>query len=210
LAAQVAEYAERGLVALLTDGDSALADTLTDTLDGVNDELIVVDIHGPRLSRLNFDALALAVMDLEAASLLSPGGRRLVDALGHLAAADELTLAFTGPAVGLIGAFLEDGVTAGLNLIPGTLVFPSIQEVADLHALLARLSEYGLRLLALDAPVCLRYDYAGDAVTVAGAEIDGDSRKGSALMVAFRSSEEGQPPTARLHALTAGMTRGWP
>ncbi len=205
LNAQLAEHAQRGLVALLTDGASALTAPLT----AVNDELIIVDIHGPRLSRLNFDALALAIFDLQPTTLLSSGGRRLVEALGRLAE-DDLAVAFIGPAVGLCGGLLEDSVTAGLNLIPGTVVIPAIQAVADLQALLARLSTQGVRLLALDAPVCLHYDQQADTVTVADATLDGDERKGSALMVAFRAIEDGETPTARLHALTIGMTRGWP
>ena len=205
LIARGAEHAQRGLVVLLTDGESALTAPLT----AANDELIVVDIHGPRLSRLNFDALALAIFDLQPETLLSSGGRRLVEALGRLAT-DELNVAFIGPAVGLTGGLLEDGITAGLNLIPGTVVIPAIQATADLQTLLARLSTHGTRLLALDAPVCLHYDQQADTVTVADAALDGDERKGSALMVAFRATEDGEAPTARLHALTIGMTRGWP
>jgi hypothetical protein len=93
-------------------------------------------------------------------------------------------------------------------------VIPAIQATADLQTLLARLSTHGTRLLALDAPVCLRYDQQADTITVADAALAGDDRKGSALMVAFRATAngetDGEAPTARLHALTIGMTRGWP
>ncbi len=196
-----------GFVVLLTDGASDLAAPLEETMAAADRELLVVDVNGPRFSRLNFDAMDLVILDLPPQMLLSSGGRRLVDALGHLAV-DELGLAFVGPAIATIGGFLEDGVTAGLNLIPNAAVVPAVQQVADLHTLLARLSERQVRLLALDGSVCIRYDFAADMVTVLVG--DRGETDGSALMVAFVAATPGDPPVARLHVLTSGMTRSWP
>jgi hypothetical protein len=196
-----------GFVALLTDGASDLAAPLEEAVAATDRELLVVDVNGPRFSRLNFDAMDLVILDLPPQSLLSSGGRRLVDALGYLAV-DELTLAFAGPAIAATGGFLEDGVTAGLNLIPNAAVVSAVQDVPDLHTLLARLSERRVRLLALDGSVCVRYDFAADTVTVLGG--DGGQSNGSALMVAFVIANSGDAPTARLHVLTPGMTRSWP
>jgi len=190
------------LPVLLTTGESALAAPL----QTVFEDLLVIDVQGPRLSRLNFDIVGLAVVDLTTKMLLSRGGRRLIDVLGRLASApepeDSLNLAFVGPAVAATGAFLEDAVTAGLNLFPQTIVVPDVEAVGDLRTLLARLSETKLRLLALASPVSVRYEPAKDLVTVAG--------KGSALLAAFHQAAGQIQPTARLHALTAGMTSGWP
>jgi hypothetical protein len=184
-------------VALLSDGESLLADAL----GAVVDDLIAVDINGPRLSRVNFDAVALVILDLPMQTLLGPAGRRLADALGRLAQ-DELTLAFMGEAVATTGLFLEDGITAGLNLISNAVVLPDVQGVAGLQALLARMSTQGVRLLALDAPVSAVYTHADDSVAVEGA--------GNVLLVAFVAEGDGHHPTARIHAMTMGMRDTWP
>ena len=188
------------LPVLLTTGESALTVPLQARLE----DLIVVDVQGPRLGRLNFDAIGLAVVDLTPDMLLSSGGRRLLDVLGRLATdPDEpLHLAFYGRSLGVIGAFLEDGVTAGLNLLPRTVVVPNVKSVADLRALLLNTSERGLRLLALDHPVCARYETVADTIAVRGA--------GSVLLAAFRRTPDSEQPTARLHVLTDKMTSGWP
>ena len=187
---------ESKFVALLTTD----AGSLRTRLEASFDELLVVDVTGPSLKRLNFDAIEAAILDLSPAMLLSQAGRRLLDALGRLAAQDELTLVFAGEATGVVGGFLENGVTAGLNLIPGTVIVPAVQEVDDLRALLAQLSEAGLRLLALDAPAGALY-HNDDSVEMEGA--------GSLLMVGFSSAQEGQS-VARLQPLSAGMRRHWP
>jgi hypothetical protein len=192
-----ARHSEKGLIALLFDGESALAEALS----AVVESPILVDVNGPRLSRVNFDAVALVILDLSLATLLGSAGRRLSDALGRLAE-DELTLAFAGEATTATGMLLEDGVTAGLNLIPQAVVIPAVQTVPDLHSLLARVSEQGVRLLALDAPITAEYHYGADRVAVAGS--------GSVLLVGFVTSADGERPTARLHALTDGMQDGWP
>jgi len=204
--AQAKQFSGGGLPVLLTNGESALAAPLQAKLA----DLLVIDVQGPRLSRLNFDIVGLALVDLKAEMLLSSGGRRLIDVLGRLASVPEnaahpeesIQLGFYGPAIAVSGAFLADGVTAGLNLLPRTVVLPDVKAVSDLRALLARMSETSLRLLALDRPVSVRYEPAKDTVTVAG--------KGSALLTAFRQSPGQDQPTARLHALTDGMTSRWP
>jgi hypothetical protein len=77
-----------------------------------------------------------------------------------------------------------------------------MQQVHELNALLAQMSNRGLRLLALDRPVSARYDPRQDTVTAYG--------NGHVLLMAFHHTP-GQPqPTARLQTLTDGMTRGWP
>ncbi|MFN8487447.1 MAG: hypothetical protein U0350_07640 [Caldilineaceae bacterium] len=199
---QAKDFTDGKLPVLLTTGESVL----TAPLQTVFDDLLVVDVQGPRLSRLNFDIVGLAIVDLTAKMLLSRGGRRLIDVLGRLASApepeDSLNLGFVGPAVAVTGAFLEDTVTAGLNLLPQTIVVPDVEAVGDLRTLLARLSETKLRLLALASPVSVRYEPGKDTVAVAG--------KGSALLAAFHQAAGQAQPTARLHALTAGMTSGWP
>jgi hypothetical protein len=194
---EAARRSDAGLIALLFDGESALAEALR----AVVESPILVDINGPRLSRVNFDAVALVILDLPLATLLGPAGRRLSDALGRLAE-EELTLAFAGEAATATGMLLEDGVTAGLNLIPQAVVIPNVQAVPDLHRLLARVSEQGVRLLALDAPVTAEYRYDADRVAVVGG--------GSVLLVGFVAGAAGERPTARLHALTGGMQDGWP
>ncbi len=188
---------DEGFVALLSDGDSLFADALA----AVVDDLIAVDINGPRLSRVNFDAVALVILDLPSETLLGPVGRRLVDALGHLAR-EELTLAFMGESAAVTGLFLEDGITAGLNLIPQAVVIDDVQGVADLQALLARMSTQGVRLLAMDAPVSVVYEQAEDTVAVEGS--------GNVLLVSFVQGADDLHPTARIHALTMGMRDTWP
>jgi hypothetical protein len=199
---QAKDFTDDKLPVLLTTGESALAAPLQTEFE----DLLVIDVQGPRLSRLNFDIVGLAIVDLTAKMLLSRGGRRLIDVLGRLASApepeDSLNLAFVGPAMAVTGAFLEDTVTAGLNLFPQTIVVPDVEAVGDLRTLLTRLSETKLRLLALASPVSVRYEPAKDVVSVAG--------QGSALLAAFHQAAGQTQPTARLHALTAGMTSGWP
>ncbi len=182
---------------LLRAGASPLADTLATVLPAIT----VVDIGSPRFARLNFDAIALLIVDLPQAQLESSGGRRLMDALGKLAA-ESLALAFVGNAASVVGGALLDGVRAGLSLVPSTAVIPDLRGVGDLRTLLTALSARGLRLLALDAPVALRYNSAADRVQVMGT--------GSVLLAAFRSASADEPPVARLHVLTDGMDSAWP
>ncbi|MCX6048602.1 MAG: hypothetical protein NT075_26155 [Chloroflexi bacterium] len=197
---QAPQFIQGRLPVLLMTGESPLAAPLQAALD----DLLVVDVQGPRLSRLNFDAVDLAIVDLAPELLLSSGGRRLIDVLGNLASDPDqaLHLAFYGPSLAVIGGFLDDGATAGLNLIPGTVVLPDVQAVTDLRALLARMSDAGLRLLALDRPVGARYEPLADTIAVRG--------QGSLLLTAFRQNPGDERPTARLHVLTDSMTSGWP
>ncbi|CAN5443813.1 hypothetical protein BH10CHL1_BH10CHL1_10810 [soil metagenome] len=197
---QAPKFIRGRLPVLLTVGESALATPLQAVLD----DLLIVDVQGPRLSRLNFDAVDLAIVDLSPELLLSSGGRRLIDVLGALASdpGQGLHVGFYGPSLAVMGAFLDDGLTAGLNLIPRTVVAPDVQAVTDLRALLARMSDAGLRLLALDRPVSAHYEPLADAMTVRG--------QGSVLLTAFRQNPDEQRPTARLHVVTDGMTSGWP
>lgn len=164
-------------------------------------DVLTVAVTDPRFHRINFDAVGLILVDLAPDFLLDSQGRRLMDVLGRLAR-EELTLAFWGPATGVTGAYLEDGVTAGLNLIPGTVVIPDVQAVPDLRALLERTSQAGLRLLALDGPVGAVYHHQDDTVQVLG--------QGSVLLASFARGDNGSQPTARLHLLSPGMRRGWP
>ncbi len=201
------------IVVLLTTGKSDLAAPLQSQLP----ELLSIDVTGPRLSRLNFDAISLAIIDLTPSELLSSAGRRLIDVLGHLAQ-ESLTLALFGPATATVGSMLQDGVTAGLNLIPRTTVIDDVLAVPDLNALLASLSQSGVRLLALDHPVQAIYDFDTDSIKVAevksmsikdgGAAGDASSVEGKAMMIAFTAGPEG--PTARIQILTPGMQRRWP
>ncbi len=186
-----------GFVVLLSEGSSLLEAPLAAAL---GDDLIAVEMGSPRFSRLNYDAVQAVVVDLPAETLLSSPGRRLMDALGRLAE-ESLALALIGPAAATGGAFLPDAATAALNLVPGTVVAPSVNAVEDLHSMLERLSQTGLQLLALDAPVAAEYDAGSDTVAVHGA--------GSALLAAFHHPAGG-PPTARLHVLHDGMRSGWP
>jgi len=185
------------LYALLMVDESALAQPLQERLDN----LAVVDVTGPRLSRLNFDAISLVIVDLTPEALLTTAGRRLLDALGRLAE-ETLGLTFVGPATGATGAFLADGVTAGLNLIPRTVVLPDVQAAPDLRALLERTSQAGLRLLAMDGAVAVLYDYATDSV-----QVEGD---GNALLAAYHETADAPQQTARLQIVAPGMQSGWP
>jgi len=197
---QVAQFTQKKLPVLLSSGPSALAKQLETVLV----DLVVVDVQGPRLSRLNFDAIGLAVLDLSVEMLLSSPGRRLVEVLAHLAADPDqaLNLAFYGSALNVTGNFSEDGLIAGLNLIPRTVLVPDVQVVADLRALLATISQQQLRLLAMDGAVSVQYDQARDRVSVCGA--------GNVLLTAFRETPDSEQPTARLHVLTDGKISGWP
>lgn len=186
-----------GLVVLLHEGTSPLEAFLVDAL---GDDFIAIEVGSPRFSRLNFDAVHAVVVDLSAETLLSSPGRRLMDALGRLAE-EALALALIGPAAAAGGAFLPDATTAALNLVPGTVVAPAVGQVDDLHGMLERLSQRGLQLLALDAPVAAEYDAGTDTVAAHGA--------GSALLAAFHRPASGKP-TARLHVLRGGMRSGWP
>ncbi len=201
------------IVVLLTTGESELASPLQSRLP----ELLTIDVTGPRLSRLNFDAISLAIIDLTPSELLSSAGRRLIDVLGHLAQ-ESLTLAFFGPSTATVGSLLQDGIAAGLNLIPRTTVIDDVMAVPNLNALLASLSRSGVRLLALDHPVQALYDFDTDSIVVAEitgkSDKDGDaggegpSAEGKAMMIAFKAGPAG--PTARIQILTPGMQRRWP
>ncbi len=182
---------------VLTGPDGELAEDLA--LDDPG--LLIVDVTGPKLQRVNFDLVRFAVVDLAPETLLSSAGRRLMDVLGHLAL-EELTLAFVGPATAVTGGLLQDGVTAGLNLLPRTAVLADVQTVADLRGLLAALSDSGRRMLALDGSVTATYTRPGETVAVTG--------HGSVLLVAFHQERGAETPTARINVLGAGMTRTWP
>jgi len=182
---------------VLTEPDGELAEDLT-----IEDpDLLIVDVTGPKLQRVNFDLVRFAVIDLAPETLLSSAGRRLIDVLGHLAL-EELTLAFVGPGTAVTGGLLKDGVTAGLNLIPHTTVLADVQAVADLRGLLTALSEAGRRILALDGAVAATYTRPGETVAVSG--------HGSVLLVAFHQERGAETPIARINVLGAGMTRTWP
>ena len=189
------------IAVLLTTGESMLASQLA----AVIEDLLVIDVTGPRLSRLNFDAVSLVILDLTPEELLSSGGRRLLDVLGRLAE-ESLTLAFYGAATATVGTRLQDGLTAGLNLIPRSVVIDDVLAVPDLNALLSSLSRSDVRLIALDRPVGAIYDFAGDSVRVEEADAAGGA--GNVLLVAFKIGPEG--PVARLQMLTPGMQRRWP
>jgi hypothetical protein len=188
---------EPGPALLLSAGSSALAEPLRAALP----DLVEVEVTSPRFARINFDALSLLVVDLPAEFLEGAAGRRLFDALGRLAA-ESLALAFVGAPAALTGGRLLDGVHAGLSLVPRTAVIPNLQTVGDLHTLLSTLSRQGVRLLALDASVGVRYDAGTDRVAVRGT--------GSVLLAAFDTGPGAGAPTARLHVLTDGMSAGWP
>lgn len=170
-------------------------------LQAAMETLIVVDVASGRLNRLNFDAIAVVILDLPPQALLSAGGRRLTDALGRLAE-ETLVLGFVGLSTAATGAFLADGQTAGLNLIPRTVVIPDVHGVRDLRTLLERTNEMGLRLLALDGSVSALYRYATDTVSVAG--------EGSAMLTAYKAEKQNEPPTARLQMVASGSQSGWP
>ena len=185
------------LAIVLAQAESELLGLLRPTFPAI----AAVDPASPRFARLNFDALALVAVDLAAEFLLSPAGRRLFDALGRLME-EGLTVAFVGDPITALGGALTDGVRAGLSLVPRTALIPALNRVEDLRGLLVHLSERQTRLLALDAPVALRYDSASDRVRVAG--------PGSVLLASFVDSGMNGSRTARLHVLTAGMVSGWP
>jgi hypothetical protein len=170
LRAAVTAQQDDRFVAVLYAGESALAAALNEEID----DLIAVDVNGPRLSRLNFDAVSLVVLDFSPQELLSTAAT---------------------------GAFLEDGITAGLNLIPRAVVLPDVQAVADLRALLTRISGQGLRLLALDGSVSALFHHEDATVEVAG--------EGNVLLVGFVRNDEGTT-TARLLPLEPGMRGSWP
>jgi hypothetical protein len=197
LAAHAPHWLDDKIAVLLTGKESQFFTPLPVALDN----LVVVDIAGPRMRRLNFDTIHLAIVDLPAEFLLGPAGRRLLDALGHLAR-EHLTLGFAGPATATAGAYLLNGVTAGLNLIPQTVVLPDVQQVPDLRVLLEQVSRAKRRLLALDGPITVTYHHTGDQV-----EVHGD---GSVLLAAFHASLRTGQTNARLHVLRNGMRAGWP
>ena len=68
------------LIALLTVGQSALLPPMQDALasdfsDEVIDQILEIDISGPRLSRLNFDVVQQAIIDLPLDVLTGSAGR---------------------------------------------------------------------------------------------------------------------------------------
>ncbi len=198
--------------AVLLQEAGALDEELAETLREVLPELVMVELGSARFGRLNFDALALLALDLSPALLDAPAGRRLVDALGGLLREGK-TLLLAGDAAGMAGALLapdaaaeEDDETplrAGLGLLPGALVLPSLQS-ADLRTLLQRLSEQGGRLLALEAPAAVLCEVTG---AHAHFRMLGG---GSAQLVAFAQPVGEGAPTARLHPLTHTQDAGWP
>lgn len=192
LATQIAQQIDDGLSVLLTVGESELGELLSQSIE----ELLVVDVTGPKLNRLNFDVVSLAIIDLTDAELLSGGGRRLIDVLGRLSN-ESLTLAFYGSATSVTGSLLQDGISAGLNLVHRCVILPDLPATPDLNNLLASLSHTNVRLLALDAPVCARYDWRADTVAAQG--------NGSLLLTTFRQNDEGAP-TVRVQMLSDGMT----
>lgn len=186
-----------GTFVLAAQGDSTLEARLRETLPG----LVVAQIGTPRFARLNFDFVRALVLDLNDEVLLSSPGRRLAETLGRLAR-ESLFLSLVGPAAGVAGGLLADGLRAGLSLVPHTAVLPDLRTIADLRTLLATLSASSTRLLALDAPVTVCYDGATDRVSVVGT--------GSALLASFAGTAGSDLPTARLHVLSDGMSAAWP
>ena len=191
---------QAGPVVALHAGAHPLAGLLRASLADP-DRLIAADVRRGELSRVNFDAVAAVILDLTAEELLSSAGRRLVDVLGRLAQ-EELVLALVGDPVSLTGALLIDGVTAGLNLIPRTVVLVDVAGVHNLHDALAAVRDAGLRILACDGSVGVVYTHGQDAVRVHG--------RGTVLLGALRAGQSSAQPTMRLQVLTAGMTSGWP
>ncbi len=202
LSAHAVQRAGDGSIILLTSGGSSLAAPLAEALANKQPPhlFLEIDIHSGRLNRLDFDSVDLIIVDLPKNLLLAAVGRRLTDALGRLAT-ESLALAFTAQSTTAAGALLEDSVTAGLNLIPRTIILPTVASIPDLHTLLNRISRQGLRILALDGSVAAQYIHTDDSITVAGS--------GSALLGAFQESRNGQP-TARLQLLKDGMRSRWP
>ncbi|NJN81282.1 MAG: hypothetical protein HC802_02655 [Caldilineaceae bacterium] len=179
----------------IADSEAAVANA-----PGSDEWLIVIELGDDRLSRLNFDIVERLILDLPSEFLLSSPGRRLTDALGRLAE-EALTMTFVGDATGATGAFLMDGLTAGLALVPGTVVVPSVQAVPDLRALLATLSANRTRLLALDERVAARYIHQIDQVEVSG--------EGSVLLAAFHQPDRNASPVARVQLLQSGSAQSW-
>jgi hypothetical protein len=187
------------MVVHLTDeqGGELDASTLAEKIPN----LTTVQIADPRFHRLNFDAITGVIVDLPVEFLLDSPGRRLVDVLGRLAQ-EELTLILFGPRVVSAGAYLEDGRTAGLNLVPHTIVLADVRHVADLRSLLAMASEAGLRLLAMEGEVGVLYRYEDDTIQVLG--------QGNAVLAGFPRATQDAKPAARLHVLRPNMRSGWP
>ena len=196
LVTNIAQQIGDGLSVLLTVGESELGEILPQSIE----ELLEIDVTGPKLNRLNIDAVQLAIIDLTDAELLSGGGRRLIDVLGRLSD-ESLTLAFYGSATSVTGSLLQDGISAGLNLVRDAVILPDLPATPDLNNLLASLSHTNVRLLALNEPVCAVYDRQADTVAAQG--------NGSLLLAAFRHNDEGAP-TVRVQMLSDGMTRSWP
>lgn len=188
------------LTVLLTLGESALAVPLAKVLP----DLLAIDVTGPRFSRLNFDLVERAIVDLPVEVLLDSAGRRLIDALGRLAqepTAESLALALVGDGASVAGAFLLDGVTAGLNLIGATAVLPDVTQIDDLRALLATLSERGTRLLAMEGDAAAVYSTQTDSVAARAS--------GTLLLAAFVNDAAGQP-TAKLQIVQPPNEARWP
>ncbi len=196
----LAALADPGVAAtaIVLHGESP---TLVPSLLKAFPQMTAVAIDSPRFVRLNYDAIGMLVLDFTPAFLESSPGRRLLDALGRLAS-EGLSLVFVGEVVSMVGGALLDGVRAGLSLVPGTAVIPDLREVEDVRALLGALQARSTRLLAMDAPIGVRYDSIKDSVTVHGS--------GSVLLAEFRPGIDDEPPAARLHVLTAGMESAWP
>lgn len=187
------------------DGSTGQSTPLANAMADEYPDLLVVDVNSERFPRLNFDVVRTLIPDMAAEVLLSAPGRRLVDVLGKLASdggEDALDLALVSESVTAAGARLSDGLHAGLTLLPDAVVIHSLAEVGDLRALLAAVSAESGRLLALDAPVAVRYDAVDDAVRVAGT--------GSVLLVTFAPGAEGAPASAKLHVVAAGNRSSWP
>ncbi len=187
------------------EGSADQSTPLADALAGAFPDLLVVDVNSDRFPRLNFDVVGTLILDMPADVLLSAPGRRLLDVLSGLAfgVGDEsLDLTLVGESVSTAGARLSDGLLAGLGLLPDAVVIPNLAEVGDLRGLLAAVSAQSGRLLALDAPVAVRYDVESDSVRVAGG--------GSVVLVSFVPGAEGAPASAKLHVVAGGATSTWP
>ena len=188
---------EMPLAILLTSDNGTLAARIVETeLD-----IVTIPVGSERLSRLNFDMVGLIILDLMPEELLSSSGRRLGEILGRLAE-DLLTLVLAGPATAVAGAFLADGVTAALHLIPRAVVMPQLQAGEELRELLSQLGQRRLRLLALDGDVSAVYAHVGDRVWAHGT--------GGVTLIGFHQDAASDVPTARLKLLTDGMQSEWP
>ena len=163
------------------------------TLSRFPEEVRLVGSHGSE-----FDLGFASQLNDE---LLSSSGRRLSEILGRLAE-DLLTLVLAADATTVAGAFLNDGVTAALNLIPRAVIMPQLQAGDELRALLAQLGAAGLRLLALDGDVGATFAHIGDRVWAHGA--------GNVTLIGFHQDADSGQPTARLKLLTDGMQSAWP